>query len=95
MSPKVWHTISGSDKTDQLSDIMIYDIDHKRFVHELNLPELPEPAATLLIDALNSLLSAKEQFTNMPNAPVEKIVLFLLCVVFNNDIIVAYHIVAY
>jgi len=55
---------------------MVYDIDNKKFVNELKLPEFPQPATNLLINTISDLLKSKEKFMNVPNASIEKIVFF-------------------
>ena len=59
----------------QEEDILIFDVDNKVYLKDLDLPPIPEPAATVLLENLNSLLEKKEVFAANSNASREQIVL--------------------
>ncbi len=55
--------------------MLIFDVDNKKYVKDLDLPPTPEPAGTVLLENLASLLEKKEAFVSTSNASREKIVL--------------------
>lgn len=62
----------------QEDDVLIFDVDNARYVKDLDLPPFPEPAATVLMENLKSLLEKKEAFVNGINTTREKIVIRML-----------------
>ncbi len=54
--------------------MLIFDVDNKQYVQNVNLPTLPEPAATVLIENLTSLLEKKEAFVSTTNTSRDKLV---------------------
>lgn len=55
-------------------DILIFDLDNQSYVRDVDLPPIPEPAATVLLDNLKSLSQKKGIFVEVSSEPKEKIV---------------------
>jgi len=66
-----------SERGDLEEDILIFDLDNQLYVRDLDLPPIPEPAATVLLDNLKSLNQKKGIFVESSNEPKEKIVITL------------------
>ena len=54
--------------------VLIFDLDNQVYVKNLDLPQIPEPAATVLLDNLRNLHQKKGTFVEASNEPKEKIV---------------------
>lgn len=72
--PHTWKLVRDRKEIAE-EEILIFDVDTKLYVKDLLLPPIPEPAATVLLENLKSLMAKKEAFVNTPSAAKDKIVL--------------------
>jgi len=56
-------------------EVLIFDVDKKTYIKDLDLPAVPEPAATVLLESFYSLLEKREAFVATTGTSREKIVL--------------------
>jgi len=63
------------DKSEFDEEALIFDLDKQIFVRDLDLPPVPEPAATVLLENLRNLNKKKGTFVEASTEPKEKIVL--------------------
>lgn len=77
--PHTWrhvtqHTELVSDEGEFKEEALIFDLDRQTYVRNLNLPPIPEPAATVLLENLRTLSEKKGRFVESCSEPRARIV---------------------